>query len=230
MRIRTLFTDRHGGFSDPPYDSFNLACHVGDDSETVARNRAKLEKSVGVPIQWMEQVHGDTVRVIGRHGDVPLQCDALVTDRPGIALAAMVADCIPILLFDPVRNVIAAVHAGRNGIFLNIPAKTVRTMVKTFGCAPENIRARFGPSIGACCYEVDESLAAIARKNFPVRYVNDRSLDLPGMAKHQLLEAGLREECIEMSPTCTRCSPDHFSYRREGTTGRFAGLIWLEKS
>ena len=230
MRVRTLFTDRHGGFGAPPYDTFNLGGHVGDDPETVARNRAKLRERVGVPIQWMEQVHGDTVCVVERPLEAPPQCDALVTDRPGLALAAMVADCIPILLFDPLRRVVAAVHAGRNGVFLNIPAQTVRTMAETFGCDPTHIRARFGPTIGVCCYEVDDALAALARKNFPGRYVKGRSLDLPGMAKQRLLEAGLRAEQIETSPLCTRCSPDHFSYRREGTTGRFAGLIWMEES
>ena len=230
MRVRTLFTDRNGGFGRPPYDTFNIAYHVGDDPKTVAHNRKKLQESVGVPIQWMEQIHGDTVHVVERPLQRPPRCDAMVTDRPGLALAVMVADCIPILLFDPHRNVIAAIHAGRNGIFLNIPTKTVRTMTESFGCDPARIRARFGPSIGACCYEVDEALAAIARKNFPARYVNDRSLDLPGMAKHRLLEAGLKAEHIEASPVCTRCSPDHFSYRREGVTGRFAGVIWMKES
>ena len=229
MRIHTLFTDRHGGISKPPYESFNLALHVGDDPRCVEHNRRRLSRRLnGLPIVWMEQVHGDGIRTIQDPTPTTVPAtDAIVTGRPGVALAVMVADCIPLLLFDDKKGVIAAVHAGRNGVFLNIAGKTVAEMGEIYGCAPADIHARLGPSIQACCYEVSPEIAAIAQKNFPENYVNGRYLDLPGMAVWQLKRAGLRSENIERSPLCTCCDENLFSYRKSGTTGRFAGLVWM---
>ncbi|WP_456449620.1 peptidoglycan editing factor PgeF [Hydrogenimonas sp.] len=229
MIVNTLFTDRHGGVGESPYDTFNLAFHVGDTPSVVAVNRQILQQRHDTPpIVWMEQVHGDTVRIV-ENGDLDTisACDAIVTDRPGIALAVMVADCIPILLHDAKRGVVAAVHAGRNGTFLQIAPKTVETMVERFGCRPEEMRVWMGPSIRVCCYEVGDEIAGIARKNFGEAYVNGRSLDLPALNLDQLLKAGVKPENIEVSSVCTRCDKNYFSYRREGTTGRFAGLIWM---
>ncbi len=230
MIVKTLFTDRHGGVGEAPYDTFNLAFHVGDTPSAVAVNRQILQQRYDTPpIVWMEQVHGDTVRIVENADlDTISACDAIVTDRPGIALAVMVADCIPILLHDPERGVVAAVHAGRNGTFLQIAPKTVETMAERFGCRPEEMRVWMGPSIRVCCYEVGDEIAEIARKNFGEAYVNGRSLDLPALNLDQLLKTGVKPENIEVSSVCTRCDKNYFSYRREGTTGRFAGLIWME--
>ncbi|MFZ0877662.1 MAG: polyphenol oxidase family protein, partial [Pseudonocardiaceae bacterium] len=119
MRIRRVVTTRDGGASLPPYDSFNLAEHVGDSPEAVAANRARLATGIGLATQhlvWMEQVHGRTVTVVDgpQLGPVPA-CDALVTTQPQLAVVVLVADCVPVLLADPVGNVVAAVHAGRVG-------------------------------------------------------------------------------------------------------------------
>ncbi|WP_353661531.1 peptidoglycan editing factor PgeF [Hydrogenimonas sp. SS33] len=228
MRVHTRFTDRHGGVSRPPFATFNLALHVGDDPDAVARNRQSLSSRLdALPFVWMEQVHGDTVRIVKKRAPATLAaCDAIVTDCPNLVLAVMVADCIPLLLYDEKRGVVAAVHAGRNGVFLDIAGKTVAKMAETFGCDPADIKARLGPSIHACCYEVGPEIARIARKNFPEAYVNGRYLDLPGMTAWQLERAGLSKKQIDRSPRCTCCDGDYFSYRREGTTGRFAGLVW----
>ncbi len=230
MTVQTLFTDRRGGFSAPPYDTFNLALHVGDDPDAVGRNRALLERRIGAEkIVWMEQIHGDSVRRVATPTpDTVSACDALVTDRPGIALAVMVADCIPLLLFDRSRGVVAAVHAGRNGTFLRIAQKSVEAMKRLFGCSPADIAACMGPSIGPCCYEIGEDLAALVKKSFGREFMKGRYLDLAALNAAQLEEAGLERSKIAMPPLCTRCSPDHFSYRREGETGRFAGVVWLE--
>ncbi len=229
MKIDRLFTDRRGGVSSSPYESLNLALHTGDDPASVARNRNILQKRVGLPIRFMQQVHGDNIAIVDESSPETLpDCDAIVTNRPGIALAVMVADCIPMLLFDKKKGVAAAVHAGRNGTFLNIGAKCVKTMVERFGCRSGDIYAEMGPSIRACCYEISEEMARLVRKSFGESYMNGRYLDLQSLNRDRLLEAGLREDRIDISDICTCCSTDHFSYRREGTTGRFAGAIWIE--
>ncbi|WP_456452573.1 peptidoglycan editing factor PgeF [Hydrogenimonas sp.] len=231
MTARTLFTDRWGGVGEAPYDTFNLAFHVGDDPAAVAVNRQILQQRHKTPpIVWMEQVHGDTVRrVETAELDTLPACDALATDRPGVALAVMVADCLPILLHDPVRHAVATVHAGRNGTLLNVAVKTVEKMGEWYGTRPENLVVRIGPAIGVCCYEVNEEIAAIVRKTHGERYVNGRSLDLKTLNRDLLVQAGIKPENIEISDICTRCGKDYFSYRREKKTGRFAGVIWLEE-
>lgn len=230
MRVRYRFTDRHGGSSMAPYDTFNLARHVGDDPAAVTRNRGRLKESLGMEeIVWMEQVHGNRVEIVtAGHPETIPSCDAVVTDMLGVALAVMVADCIPILIYDETKGVIAAVHAGRNGTFLKIAPQTVRTMQERFGCNPCDMQVRMGPSIHACCYEIGDNLITIVEKNFGKTYINGRSLDLQSLNRDQLIEAGVRRSRIEISKVCTCCHADYFSYRREGTTGRFAGLIWMK--
>lgn len=229
MSIETSFTDRHGGVSKAPFDTFNLAFHTGDDPNAVRKNRSRLRESIGIEtIVWMDQVHGDHIEVVTSFRPEPVaSCDAVVTDRKGLALAVMVADCIPILMYDPDREVIAALHAGRKGTLLNIASKTVETMVERFDAGPDRIRAMLGPSIHVCCYEVGPDIAAEIRKNHGSRYVNDRSLDLQELNRDQLVEAGVQPRNIEVSPICTCCDRNYFSYRREGVTGRFAGIIWM---
>ena len=231
MTASFLFTDRHGGVGHKPYDTFNLAFHVGDDPHAVAVNRQILQQRHKMPpIVWMEQVHGDTVRrVENAELDTLPACDALATDRPGIALAVMVADCLPILMHDPVHHAVAAIHAGRNGTLKNIAVKTLQKMAEWYGTKPKDVAVRIGPGIGVCCYEVGEEIAAIVRKSHGGIYVNGRSLDLKALNRDLLMQAGVDPEKIELSPVCTSCSRDHFSYRREGRTGRFAGVVWMEE-
>ena len=230
MKIKYHFTDRHGGVSTPPYDSLNLAFHVGDDQTSVIKNRTILQSTLNLQnIVWMEQIHGNNVQTIFSAQSEPIPaCDAIITNQPNIALAVMVADCIPILMFDPKHKIIAAVHAGRNGTFLQIAPKTVKAMHKKFGCLPTDIQVIMGPSIHTCCYEIGDDLAAIVEKNFGKSYMNDLMLDLQKLNCDQLIKAKVRKDNIKISGTCTCCNSNYFSYRREGITGRFAGVIWME--
>ena len=229
MSVEFRFTDRHGGRSGAPYDSFNLAFHTGDDPETVEANRSILQKRLGIDhIVWMDQVHGDNIEIVTSCPTRPVpSCDALVTKAKGVALAVMVAYCIPVLIYDPHKEIVAAVHAGRNGTFLEIVPKTVKRMEKSFGSRPEELWVRMGPSIRRCCYEVSPEIAEIAQKNFGEQYVNGRSLDLQSLNRDQLLQLGTKPENIGISPICTCCDPNYFSYRREDVTGRFAGMVWM---
>jgi len=231
VKIKYYFTDRHGGVSTPPYDSLNLAFHVGDNKASVIKNRTILQNKLNLQnIIWMEQVHGNSVQTIFSPQPEPIPaCDAIITSQPNIALAVMVADCIPILMFDPKRHIIAAVHAGRNGTFLQIASKTVEVMQKEFGCVPADIQVIMGPSIHSCCYEIGNELVAIVEKNFGKNYLNGRMLDLQKLNRDQLIKANVKKDNIKISSICTCCDSNYFSYRREGTTGRFVGVIWMEQ-
>jgi len=230
VKIKYNFTDRHGGVSTPPYDSLNLALHAGDDQASVIKNRTILQSILNLQnIVWMEQVHGNNVQTIFSAQSEPIPaCDAIITDQPNIALAVMVADCIPILMFDPKQNIIAAVHAGRNGTFLQIAPKTVEVMQKEFGCVSADIQVIMGPSIHSCCYEIGDELATIVEKSFGKSYMNGRMFDLQKLNRDQLIEVKVREENIKISSTCTCCSHNYFSYRRDRVTGRFVGVIWMK--
>ena len=230
MKIKYHFTDRYGGVSTLPYDSLNLAFYVGDNQANVIKNRTTLRKRLNLQnIVWMEQVHKDNIQTISSPQSKPIPaCDAIITDQPNIALAVMVADCIPILMFDSKCKIIAAIHAGRNGTFLQIAPKTVKVMQKEFGCLPSDIQVIMGPSIHNCCYEIGDELVAIVEKNFGKSYVNGRMLNLQKLNHNQLIKANVSEDNIKISSICTCCNPNYFSYRREKTTGRFAGVIWME--
>jgi YfiH family protein len=163
------------------------------------------------------------------------ECDALVTNLPGIPLLVRVADCVPIVLYDPVRGVVAAVHAGWKGTLAGIASGAVSEMAARYGCRPGDVLAGIGPSIGACCFEVDEDVADLFRAGFNgagrCMMMNCRAttIDLPEANRLQLLESGLRPDNIEAAGLCTSCRSDvFFSHRGEqGKTGRFglfAGL------
>ncbi|HHS92747.1 MAG TPA: peptidoglycan editing factor PgeF, partial [Campylobacterales bacterium] len=164
--------------------------------------------------------------------DAIQNCDALITNRPNIMLTILTADCVPILLFDPVQNVIAAVHAGWKGTKEQILHKTVKSMHENFNSNPKNIISGIGPSIGRCCYEVDWNVAQHFSK-IESSYLQKRDkymLDLALINKYQLLKAGLEEKNIELSNICTSCENEtYFSYRKEGgCSGRFISMIGLK--
>lgn len=228
------FTNRLNGCSEAPFESFNLAFHVGDSSEHVEQNRNRLRKDYfdGAPIQAMNQIHSDRICTIDSDRSIEA-CDALITQQKRRVLMVMVADCIPLLLYDAKQKIIAAVHAGRAGAFANIAGKTVEKMQKAYGSNTRHMYALLGPSIGSCCYEVgtdirDEAvhlgyLDAIKMKNS--RYY----LDIQSIVEKQLAESGLALEHIENEDICTAChTQNYFSYRKEGKTGRFCGAIMLK--
>jgi len=194
---------------------------VGDSAETVARNREFLSKITG-PIQFMNQVHGDEVVEVKSIGDDPT-CDALITRVPGIALAVMVADCIPLLLSS--STVVGAVHVGRRGLMNSVAVKAVDAMRKL---GADQIHAQLGPSICGRCYEVPQELAdeVVAQHPAASSLTNNLTpaLDLPRALIADLVASGVT---YEASAICTLENDEYFSYRRHNITGRNAGVVWL---
>ncbi len=200
-------------------------------SGQAARNRAALAQRFGVQsgsLTMMHQIHGNgVVRVTRKYGTA--RCDALVTNLSGVALTVLVADCVPMLFFDPGAGAIAAVHAGRNGTFLNIGAQTVAAMQREFGTNPKDLQVFMGASIHRCCYEVSQQMADIVTKSYSEKFVEGRNIDLQGINRQQLLQSGVLKEQITVQPHCTKCGENtYFSYRKEKEkAGRFAGVIML---
>ncbi len=234
VRIRRVVTTRHGGTSVPPYSSFNLGGHVGDRSEAVAANRERLANGIGLPAQrlvWMEQVHGRTVAVVDGPRPQPVPAtDALVTAEPRLAVAVLVADCVPVLLADPVGRVVAAVHAGRVGARVGVLLVALEAM-RRLGARLEEVEVLLGPSVCGQCYEVPEQMQADVEHHLPGSACRTRwgtaGLDLRAGLWHQLATAGVAR--IGVDPRCTVEDPALYSYRREGATGRLAALTWFEE-
>ncbi|MET9967035.1 peptidoglycan editing factor PgeF [Streptomyces sp. NPDC006356] len=228
------FTDRWGGVSAAPYDELNLGGAVGDDSDAVLTNRELAAKSLGLgpgEVVWMNQVHGaDVVVVDGPWRDRPVpEVDAIVTVRRGLALAVLTADCVPVLLADPVAGVVGAAHAGRPGMIAGVVPATLRAMTD-LGAEPSRIVARTGPAVCGRCYEVPEAMRAEVAAVEPTAYAETSwgtpAVDVAAGVHAQLGRLGVRDR--EQSPVCTLESRDHFSYRRDRTTGRLAGYVWLD--
>ncbi|MGW0914227.1 peptidoglycan editing factor PgeF [Streptomyces sp. NPDC002784] len=228
------FTDRWGGVSAVPYEELNLGGAVGDDPGAVRTNRELAAKSLGLDagrVVWMNQVHGDDVVVVDRPwGDRPVpEVDAIVTAERGLALAVLTADCTPVLLADPVAKVVAAAHAGRPGMVAGVVPAALRAMTE-LGAEPSRIVARTGPAVCGRCYEVPEEMRAEVAAVEPAAHAETSwgtpAVDVTAGVHAQLERLGVRDR--ERSPVCTRESGDHFSYRRDRTTGRLAGYVWLD--
>ena len=217
------FTDRSGGVSQGAFASFNLGDHVSDDPEDVQANRALLASKFG-PVQFMNQVHGSRIVIIESVTDEAPTADALVTGIAGVSLAVMVADCIPLLLTS--AEVVAAVHVGRRGLVNGVAVKTVELM-RDMGAT--KIHALLGPAICGRCYEVSQEVHDEVVALHPLAtaqtLAGTPALDLPKALKACLVADGVSE--ISDLQICTFESADHFSYRRDGLTGRQAGLVSL---
>lgn len=230
--VRMVFTTRAGGASASPYDSFNLGDHVGDDPEAVTANRQRLAKVTGVEdIIWMEQLHTNTVTVVDKTTQVPVEAtDAIVTTEPRLGLGVLVADCVPVLFADTKARVIAAAHAGRMGARNGIVANTIDKMVE-LGATPANIQVLLGPAAAGRNYEVPEDMANDVEAHLPGSKTRTTKgtwgVDVRAGLIRQLMSKGVT--AIEADPRCTIEDTDFFSYRRQGKTGRQAGLIWLEE-
>lgn len=242
------FSTRLGGVSEGVFSSLNLGHTRGDRPEAVRENYRRLLSAAGMPemgrLVLARQVHGDALRVCtgadaGKGLDRPrdFEADGLMTDERGLTLAVFTADCIPILLYDPVRRAVAAVHAGWRGTALGIAAKAVRQMADVYGCRPEHLRAAIGPGISRCCFETDGDVPEAMRRAlgaeaeqmiFPVPGKPGRwRVDLKALNEHWLRRAGVRE--IDRSDECTHCYPERYwSHRRTGPArGSMAALITL---
>lgn len=226
---RALFTTRSGGVGAGPYATLNLALHVGDREEDVRANRERAAQLMGAPLVAVEQVHSAQVVTVDGPGPLPpTRADALVTAREDVALMIMVADCLPVLLVDAEAGVVGAAHAGRRGLLDGVLQRTVEAMGR-LGARPAQIRASIGPSICGRCYEVPAPMREDAAAVLPATRARTSwgspALDLRAGAVQALGLAGVPAAAIEEAAPCTREDARFFSYRRESTTGRFAGII-----
>jgi polyphenol oxidase len=232
VRPIRVFTDRRGGRSASPYESFNLGGHVGDDPASVAANRQRLAREIGVAeeqLVWMTQVHGTGVAIVEDAGENPVaDVDALVTATPGLVLCVLVADCVPVLLADPVAGVVAAVHAGREGVRRGVVPAALAAMTR-LGARPRDVEALLGPAVCGADYEVPAAMQADVARVAPASAVRTRrgtpGLDLRAGLAEVLRGAGVGQ--VVHDPRCTVEDRQLFSHRRDGVTGRQAGLVWL---
>jgi YfiH family protein len=249
--IKHFVSSRKGGYSEGPFARLNLGFHVGDSSLKVLQNRQKLADATGIDLFWLtfaNQTHSGNVAVVdaGSRGKGATEkrtafenTDGMVTNVERICLCVQVADCVPVLMYDPVERVIAAVHAGWRGILKRIVPATVEKMIQQYGCRAENIYAGIGPSNGPCCYEVEEdvkreTLIALGSINgiiTPAKNPGKFIFNQWNAVKMQLFDAGLKENHIEVSGLCSQCQHETFFSSRAGlgVTGRYAAGIMLCK-
>ncbi|WP_058301817.1 peptidoglycan editing factor PgeF [Gorillibacterium timonense] len=253
-------TSRIGGKSREPFGTLNCGLHVGDLPADVTANRTAVAQALNSDLDhWVygEQVHGSTVALVGptdrgrgtRERETELRAtDAFITNTPGIVLAALFADCVPLYFFDPVTGSIGLAHAGWKGTAACIAAKTIEAMEHEFGSSPSDIQAAIGPSIGKCCYEVDDGVIGPIREALAgpdgdlCGEESDRyytaigsgkyKLDLQQVNRQIMIKAGIFPASIEVTGRCTSCTTDLlYSYRREGgQTGRMQAWIGLKPS
>jgi YfiH family protein len=220
-----------GGVSRPPYDTFNLGDHVGDDPAAVSANRKRLADAIGADaVVWMNQVHSDHVVVVdGDPGVAVDDTDALVTTTPRLALAVLSADCVPVLLADARAGVIGAAHAGRVGAQRGIVARTVETMVG-LGATVADISVLLGPAVSGRNYEVPAAMADEVEAALPGSRTTTAKgtpgLDIRAGIARQLTTLGIT--AIDTDPRCTVEDRQLFSHRRGAPTGRLASLVWME--
>jgi len=228
----TVFTkrapNRGVGASRPPFDSYNLALHVGDDPLAVAANRATLGDEIGTDVKriyYMNQVHGREIAVVNGadSSERLLDVDALYTRERGVALVVLVADCIPLLIAS--ESAIAAVHVGRRGLAAGIVERVLQQFARD-RIDESDLRAEIGASICADCYQVDSKSYEEVSSKYPAAATNQalRKLDLTKAVTTLFSERGI---AVRVARECTRHDSGYFSYRRDGQTGRQAGVIWL---
>ena len=228
-----MTTTRAGGVSAPPFDTFNLGDHVGDDPVAVAANRKRLATAIGVGtdrVVWMNQVHGDRVEVVDGPRTSPIEnTDALLTTTPRLALAVVSADCVPVLLGDARAGVVAAVHAGRVGARDGVVARAVEAMLAAGAHAPD-ISALLGPAVSGRNYEVPAGMADEVEAALPgsrtTTSTGTPGLDLRAGVACQLKALGV--VAIDVDPRCTVDDLGLFSHRRDAPTGRLASVVWIE--
>jgi hypothetical protein len=230
-RVRAVSTTRHGGTSRPPYDTLNLAEHVGDEAVAVAANREQLRQALQLPAMpaWLQQVHG--VQVVNAAGvTAPVAADAAYALEPGVVCAVLTADCLPVLLCDRGGRAVAAAHAGWRGLAAGVIEQTIAAMP-----APgAELMAWLGPAISANAYVVGEEVRDTFLSHDPAAVTAFRPAadggwhaDLYLLARQRLQSQGITE--VHGGGFCTWEDPVRFySYRRDGVTGRMASLIWLQ--
>jgi polyphenol oxidase len=215
-------TDRSDGVSTGTYAGLNLGGHVADDPAAVAENRRLLEQRLGRPVVYMDQCHGAGVAVVDAVPDTAPRCDAVVTRSTDVALAVLVADCVPVLLSGS-GGVVAAVHAGRPGLVAGVVPAALATM---HDLGAGEVDAVVGPSVCGRCYEVPaemrDTAAAVQPVSATVSWTGTPAIDVAAGVVAQLREGGVT---VRWVPGCSRESDHLYSYRRDGLTGRFAGVV-----
>jgi len=239
------FCTRFGGVSEEDYASLNISFKEGDLESKVLQNWNRLAMAFGIPLEnflTLNQVHGDDIFVIKPYGDYfpadrALNYDAIVTNRTNLAICIKTADCVPVFIVDRVKKIIAAVHAGWKSTALEITTKVIHHFLDKYGSYPRDIVAAIGPSIGRCCFEVNEE-AADSFNNlqnhgeflFTGNKPNKWIVDLPEANRRQIVNCGIPEENIDISNLCTSCRQDlFFSHRGSGgITGRLINFMMIK--
>ncbi len=223
-------TTRMHGCSKPPFDSFNLAYHVGDDGDAVAKNRTRLRQQLTLPDEpvWLDQVHGREIIHADQPG--PRTADAAWTTTPGQVCAVLTADCLPLLLCNRDGTCVAAVHVGWRGLVAGV----VQEAVQALPIEPDQLLAWLGPCIGPAAFEVGADVYAACEQSLPTTgnaFLDYRPghwlVNLPALVRHALAACGVHD--CHTSNLCTHTRVDMFySHRRDGPTGRMASLIWMD--
>lgn len=248
IAVTHAFTTRYGGVSGGIYTALNLGQNLADDPASVRRNYEILGTALGFDpnrLVLSRQVHGTDVRLVTAEDrqspfeQVPYEADGLITAEKDVPLMIFTADCVPILLYDPVGCVIGAVHAGWRGTVQDIAGITVRKMAHSLGSDPANIRAAIGPCISMCCFETSEDVKDAVEQALDgeaSRYIDRRGekylIDLKGINSLLLERAGIQSENIDISPECTSCLSDkYWSHRAtKGQRGSQAAVIMMKGS
>ena len=244
------FTTRLGGVSNPPFNSLNLSYQTGDKEERVLENRKLISNVLNINYQSIispRQVHRDNILVINKlnkrkmippYDKIIIEADSIVTNLPGIPLLLSYADCVPVLVLDPVKKTIALIHSGRKGTELEITFQTIKKMQSIFGTIPQDCLAAIFPSIGSCCYHFQDFNKLdsfwVREDNFKYKVTvmkNDELyLDLKRANYLQLIKAGLQEEKIFINEMCTVDYPFFFfsHLRDRGETGRMGAIFMIK--
>jgi hypothetical protein len=228
--VHFAMSTRVGGISPEPL-GMNLSYRVGDEASNVVENRRRFFDSLGMNVSDCaipHQCHSGNIQIVSRSGEYDA-CDGLITEVVGLPLVVTVADCLPVVLFEPVKRVIGLVHAGWRGTMQGITAEAVGLMVKQCGAVASEMVAYLGPSARVCCYEVGGAVAQLFSLD-EIEQRNDRLyLDLKKSNLGQLIGCGMKEDNIEISPFCTICNPQFFhSHRRDRThSGRMMAVVSL---
>lgn len=238
-KVLVAFTLRQGGVSPTPYNLLNLGFHVGDHHQNVLKNRQLIMSCLNLDINQMttaKQIHGNRSvlvkeELIGRgaqsYEDSISGTDALICGLNNVSLALFFADCVPLVIVDPVNRCIAVIHAGWRGIMDNIIPRTLSKLRKCFAIKIPQLIAYIGPSIGGCCYEVGQPLIERFKAKFNMP-IEGYKIDLPRLVKTELRREGILGERIISADLCTSCRNDiFFSFRRANKTGRQAALVAL---
>lgn len=247
LSIKHAISTRLGGISQSPFVSLNLGLHTGDEAVAVNDNRRRFCQAAGINYKnavTAEQTHSDNIAIVSRQDigkgatsyetSIP-NTDALITNIPDLPLMLFFADCVPVLIADPVRKVIGVSHAGWKGTVAKIGQKTILKMQEEYNTNPADCLVGIGPSIGPCCYEVDSPVIEKVKESFNsleklvIPHQKAWHLDLWEANKLQMQEIGVKTKNIIISNICTSCNNElFFSYRAEhGKTGRIGAIISL---